>query len=70
MHRLERHSKLEQLDRSALDLEHQEGKLDQALKHVFLIIQSIKKNQDESQQKINEASNALKEHPKVNNEPH
>ena len=52
LHRLERHSQLEQLDRSALALEHQEGKLDQALKQVFLILQSIKKNQDEAREKM------------------
>ena len=38
LHRLERHSQLEQLDRAALALEHEESKLDQALKQVFLIL--------------------------------
>ena len=70
MHRLERRSQLEQLDRSALALEHQDGKLDQALKQVFLILQSIKKNQDDAQEKMQQAENALKSKHKVNNEPH
>ena len=73
LHRPERHSQLESLDRAALIEEREEGKLQPALKKVFLILQAIKKNQDEAHKKIEEAKLSLEQienQGKVTNNPH